>query len=109
MRTIDCSRVTNRRAYKSQIEGQSRARKINLTTIKIYTRRSSIRRISMANKERTSLVNVAANARVRPASDAVIWGDSTETRAVRPMTADDSRLNRTESHRFTESRNDEPL
>ena len=26
-----------------------------------------------------------------------------------PMTADDSRLNRTESHRFTESRNDEPL
>jgi hypothetical protein len=51
--------------------------------------------------ELTSLVIVVANASANPASAASIFGDNTATNPVTPMTADDKRVKRTESHRLT--------
>jgi hypothetical protein len=44
---------------------------------------------------------VAAKARAKPASEALTLGDKTQTKAVTPITAEDKRLNRTESQRLT--------
>jgi hypothetical protein len=50
---------------------------------------------------RRSDVIVEANARAKPAKDAVILGVTRHTSPVAPTTAADTKLNRMESHRLT--------
>ena len=52
----------------------------------------------------TSPIRDVANAKANPARGASMVGVSTATKAVIPMTALDSRLNRADSQRFTEGR-----
>jgi hypothetical protein len=60
---------------------------------------------SRPTKRRTmkskSLVIVDANASAKPADDAVMLGVTKETRAVAPTIPEDSKLKRTDNHRFT--------
>jgi hypothetical protein len=51
-----------------------------------------------------SLVRVEANANAKPAVDALILGVIRQTSPVAPTTAAESKLKRTESHRFTGSK-----
>jgi len=51
-----------------------------------------------------SLVIVEANANAKPAVDALILGVIRQTSPVAPTTAAESKLKRTDSHRFTGSK-----
>jgi len=65
----------------------------------LHSRNSN--KITLLTMKSKSPVIVEANARAKPAKDAVILGVTRHTNPVAPTIAADTRLNRTESHRLT--------